>query len=582
MKHACSKTVVAFLVISLIVFYLSGPSFGADESTTPPLSADGKQETLPYTPLELDRHPLAGLDLDSPRETLRAFLTNMNWAHAASLEFGTRNSKVQAFVDRASHCLNLSKVAPTMVEAVRVESSFLLMEILNRIDLPSFDAIPDKKTMTTEGWTRWTIPHTEITISKVPEGPHQGEYLFSSKTVVQLENYYERSKHLPYKPDTWKKPYESYIYSPGTLIPHRWIEELPKWTKRPYLGQTLWQWIGLALSLLLAAIVVWLIYGWEYRRRSAADEAASPWRFGKLFFPASGMALAWIVEEFIDFQLNITGMPLMVTKVGLRLIFFIFAAVAILIFGNILVNGITSSRLQKKSIDNNLVRLSLRVLTLVMLFVLFWYAADYFGLSVTAVFASAGIVGLAIAMAARETLANFFGGISLLLDKPFTTGNYIILDSGERGEVVDIGLRSTRILTRDEILICIPNSVITNVKIVNESAPEHRFRIRIKIGVAYGSDIEEVEEILMKLAMENALAVRDPVPRVRFRAFGDSSLDFELLCWARKPQEKGRLIHSLNKEIYHAFNDAGIVIPFPQRDVHLFNSSGDESPSQPS
>ena len=583
MKHACLKTVVAFLVISLIVFYLSGPSFGADESTTPPLSADGKQKTLPYTPLELDRYPLAGVDLDSPRETLSAFLTNMNWAYVASLESGTRSHKTMAFVEKASKCLNLSKVAPTMVEAVRVESSFLLMEILNRIDLPPFDAIPDKKTMMTEGWTRWTIPHTEITISKVSEGPHQGEYLFSSKTVVQLENYYERSKHLPYKPDTWKKPYESYIYSPGTLIPHRWIEELPKWTKRPYFGQTLWQWIGLAISLFLATLMVWIIYRMEYHRRVRQEESASPWWFGKLLFPASGMALAYVVEQFIDEQLNITGMPLMITKVGLQLVFFIFAAVAILIFGNILVNGITASkRLQKRSIDNNLVRLSLRVLTLVMLFVLFWYAADYFGLSVTAVFASAGIVGLAIAMAARETLANFFGGISILLDKPFTTGNYIILDSGERGEVVDIGLRSTRILTRDEILICIPNSVITNVKVVNESAPEHRFRIRIKIGVAYGSDIEEVEEILMKLTMENDLAVRDPAPRVRFRAFGDSSLDFELLCWARKPQEKGRLIHSLNKEIYHAFNDAGIVIPFPQRDVHLFNDSENESRPQPS
>ncbi|MCF8130284.1 MAG: mechanosensitive ion channel family protein [Deltaproteobacteria bacterium] len=286
------------------------------------------------------------------------------------------------------------------------------------------------------------------------------------------------------------------------------------------------------------------------------------------------MALAWIAEAFIDQQLNITGTPLIVTNFSLRLLFFIFAAVAILIFSNILVNGITSNeRLQKRSIDNNLVRLSLRVLTLVMLFVLFWYAADYFGLSVTAVFASAGIMGLAIAMAARETLANFFGGISILLDKPFTTGNYIILDSGERGEVVDIGLRSTRILTRDEILICIPNSVITNVKIVNESAPEHRFRIRIKVGVAYGSDVEQVEKILMTLAHKNELAVRDPAPRVRFRAFGDSSLDFELLCWARRPEEKGRLIHSLNKEIYNALNEEGIVIPFPQRDIHIFNSS---------
>jgi len=574
MKHAHSKTATVFLLFFLMVFGSINDSGGAGEPRPNPSGPIEKPEATPYTPAEMDRHPLVGLNLESPRETLRAFLTNMNWAYAASLESGTRSRKASAFIKRASLCLNLSKIPPTMVEAVQIESTFLLMEILNRVELPPFNAIPDNEMMKAEGRSRWTIPNTEISIAKVSEGSQEGQYLFTPKTIDRLEGFFKRARHLPYKPDTWKNPYESYIYSPGTLIPHQWIEILPKWTKRPFLGQTLWQWIGLALSLMAAALVVWLIYRLEYRRRTRQEEVASPWRLGKLLFPASGMALAWIIEEFIDFQLNITGIPLLVTKIGLQLLFFIFAGVAVLIFGNILVNGITSSpRLQKRSIDNNLVRLSLRVLTLVMLFTLFWYAAKYFGLSVTAVFASAGIAGLAIAMAARETLANFFGGISLLLDKPFTTGNYIVLDSGERGEVVDIGLRSTRILTRDEILIVIPNSVITNVKIVNESAPAPRFRIRIKVGVAYGSNIEQVEELLTKLAHANALAANNPAPRVRFRAFGDSSLDFELLCWARRPQEKGRLIHSLNKEIYNALNEAGIEIPFPQRDVHLFKPS---------
>jgi MscS family membrane protein len=572
MHRVDSRIVKAFLLVFLLCLGPACLCSGAEKKDSVPSMAMGKPATLRPTPVEMERHPLAGLDLSSPRQTLWEFLTTMNWACSAANKYGTRSSKAMALVSRASHCLNLSKVPPTMVNAVRIESTFLLMEIFNRIELPPYGAIPGKEKMKAEGLSRWTIPHTEITIARVSEGPHEGEYLFTPKTVSRLENFYERSKHLPYKPDTWENPYESYIFAPGRLIPHGLIEGLPQWTKRPFFGQTLWQWIGLALSLLVAALIVLLIYRWEYRRKASEEEDMSSWRFGKLLFPASGMALAWIVEAFIDVELNITGTPLLITTVILRLVFFVFAGVAILIFGNILVDGITSSqRLQKRSIDNNLVRLSLRVLTLVMLFVLLWYAANYFGLSVTAVFASAGIAGLAIAMAARETLANFFGGISILLDKPFTTGDYIILDSGERGEVVDIGLRSTRMLTRDEILICIPNSVITNVKIVNESAPAPRFRIRIKIGVAYGSDIEQVENILMDLANRNELAANNPAPRVRFRAFGDSSLDFELLCWARRPEEKGRLIHSLNIEIYNALNDAGIEIPFPQRDVHLFN-----------
>jgi len=574
MTHGHTKITTVFLLFFLISFWNISYSIGSENAVSSPHGDARGPKTAPYNPAEMVRHPLAGLNTESPRETLRTFMATMNQAYVASLNTGTRSKKTMVFVERASRCLDLSKVSPTLKKSVSLESAYLLTDILNRIALPPFDDIPDKKAMNTRGLSRWTIPHSEIVIARVSEGSHEGQFLFTPKTVTQLENFYERIEHLPYKPYTWENPYTSYIFSPGPLIPHQWVERLPQWSKKPFLGQTLWQWIGLTLSLLLASLVVWLFYRWEYRRRASESKNASPWRFGKILFPASGMALAWGVEIFIDIQLNITGLPLLITKVSLQSLFLIFTGVAIIIFGNILVDGITSSpRLQKRSIDNNLVRLSLRVLTLVMLFVLLWYAAAYFGFSGTAVFASAGIAGLAIAMAARETLANFFGGISILLDRPFTTGNYIILDSGERGEVVDIGLRSTRILTRDEIQICIPNSVITNVKVVNESAPAPRFRIRIKVGVAYGTDVEQVEEILMKLAQENGLAANNPVPRVRFRAFGDSSLDFELLCWARRPEEKGRLIHSLNKEIYNALNEADISIPFPQRDVHLFKPS---------
>ena len=163
----------------------------------------------------------------------------------------------------------------------------------------------------------------------------------------------------------------------------------------------------------------------------------------------------------------------------------------------------------------------------------------------------------------------FFGGINILVDRPFRTGDYVILDSGERGQVVEVGLRSTRIITRDDVQIAIPNSVLTNAKIVNESVPKNRFRVRIKIGVAYGSDVNLVEEILLQTAKSNDSVVLLPEPRVRFRFFGDSALEFELLCWAYQPDIKGKLMHELNREIYKSFNSAGIIIPFPQRDVHV-------------
>lgn len=193
-------------------------------------------------------------------------------------------------------------------------------------------------------------------------------------------------------------------------------------------------------------------------------------------------------------------------------------------------------------------------------------------INITPLIASAGIAGAAVAFAAKDTMANFIGGISLFADKPFKIGDYIILDQGERGEVVEIGIRSTRIKTRDDILITIPNSIIANTKIINESAPVPKFRIRIPVSVAYGSDIDHVEKVLLDIASKNAGVVSDPESRVRFRTFGDSSLNFELLCWTKEPALRGRTLHELNSAIYKTFNEMGIKIPFPQRDVHLYKN----------
>lgn len=194
-------------------------------------------------------------------------------------------------------------------------------------------------------------------------------------------------------------------------------------------------------------------------------------------------------------------------------------------------------------------------------------------INLTPFLASAGLAGLIVGLAAKDSLGNFFGGISVFLDRPFKPGDYIVLNSGERGKVVDIGLRSTRILTRDDVLISIPNSVMVSTKIVNESAPDPRIRVRIKVSVAYTSDVDQVEELLLQVAHDNTLVLSEPEPRVRFRAFSDSSLDFELLCWTGYPKDKGRLIHELNSAVFKQFNQAGIIFPFPQRDVYVHNVS---------
>ncbi len=192
------------------------------------------------------------------------------------------------------------------------------------------------------------------------------------------------------------------------------------------------------------------------------------------------------------------------------------------------------------------------------------------GINMTAWLASAGIVGMAFGFAAKDTLANLFSGVFILADAPYKIGDYIELDSGERGRVTHIGIRSTRMLTRDDVEVTVPNGIMGNTKIVNESGgPYEKFRVRIDVSVAYGSDIDRVEAELLAAAHDVDLVVDEPAARVRFRAFGDSGLEYVLFYWVPKPEQRGESRHLVNRAIYQRFAAAGIHIPFPQRDVHI-------------
>ncbi len=184
--------------------------------------------------------------------------------------------------------------------------------------------------------------------------------------------------------------------------------------------------------------------------------------------------------------------------------------------------------------------------------------------------ASAGIVGIAVGFAAKDTLANLFAGFFIVADAPYKIGDYVNLDSGERGRVTAIGLRSTRLLTRDDVEITIPNGVIANAKIINESGgPSAKLRIRIIIGVAYGSDADLVKNLLNEIGNSHPEICSSPAPRVRLRAFGPSSLDFNLMGWIEHPQDRGRIAHELHMEIYKRFAAEGIEIPYTKQDVYI-------------
>ncbi|MDJ0794468.1 MAG: mechanosensitive ion channel family protein [Woeseiaceae bacterium] len=225
---------------------------------------------------------------------------------------------------------------------------------------------------------------------------------------------------------------------------------------------------------------------------------------------------------------------------------------------------------RSKLVQSGMLTLVHNVMKVVLVALAIYFVFIAWKIDVTAWLASAGIVGLALSFAAKDTLSNLFAGVSIIMDAPYKRGDYIILDSGERGVVTEIGLRSTRLLTRDDIEITVPNGIIGNSRITNEAGgPSEKHRIRVSVGVAYGSDVDNVIAVLERIAKEHAEILDHPAPRVRFRLFGESSLDFELLGWIARPVDRGRLRHELNCAIYKAFIDEGIEIPFPQRDLHV-------------
>jgi MscS family membrane protein len=211
---------------------------------------------------------------------------------------------------------------------------------------------------------------------------------------------------------------------------------------------------------------------------------------------------------------------------------------------------------------------------LVLLSVFIWLFMVLWDIDGTAWLASAGVVGIAVGFAAKDTLANLISGVSIIADAPYKIGDYIVLDTGERGVVTELGMRSTRLLTRDDVEISIPNAVMGNAKITNESGgPAVEHRIRIPVGVAYGTKPAKVVELLEQVATSNELTVKEPAPRARMRAFAESSINFELLAWIRMPEQRGLVQHEILMEIERRFAEEGIHIPFPQRDIHIKNGA---------
>ena len=204
-------------------------------------------------------------------------------------------------------------------------------------------------------------------------------------------------------------------------------------------------------------------------------------------------------------------------------------------------------------------------------------ALDVLGLNVMPFVAGAGVAGIAIGFAAKDTLSNLIAGVLLIIDRPFEVGDRIEVwsapnNSATWGDVLDIGLRATKIRTTDNIVIVIPNNEIMKRDIINYTAITKEIRVRIPIGIAYDTNVKKAKEIIARVGLELDWVMREPSPKVVVTSFGESSVDLQARVWINDPRRRMDTISHITDRVKEVFQEEGIEIPYPKRDIYIKKS----------
>lgn len=196
------------------------------------------------------------------------------------------------------------------------------------------------------------------------------------------------------------------------------------------------------------------------------------------------------------------------------------------------------------------------------------------GIDLTALNVLAGAVGIGLGFGLQNIVNNFISGIIILFERPIKVGDRIVVGEVE-GDVTHIGSRSTTVVSNDNISIIVPNSKFITENVVNWSHNDRKVRFKIPVTVSYGTDIDLLDQLLLKVASENPDVLKDPAPGMRLMEFGDNGLQVELRAWSTTLiRRKGVLISKLNIAIYKIFAEHGIEIPYPRRDVNILQGDG--------
>ena len=218
--------------------------------------------------------------------------------------------------------------------------------------------------------------------------------------------------------------------------------------------------------------------------------------------------------------------------------------------------------------DDRLVALADMSVTYIVWFIGIVIALSGLGYQITPFLTGMGIVGLAIALAAQNLLSNVFGGMTITLDQLYKVGERVEM-GGIYGDVYEIKPRYTKIKTLNNTIITMPNAKVINEQIINYSVPDTTVRVKIPVGVAYGTDPKKLDEILLEIADKTPLVLKEPKTLVRFIEYASSSQNFELIVWVKHYDDRHPVIDHVFREIYLRFKKEGIEIPFNQMDIHI-------------
>ncbi|MFH1481480.1 MAG: mechanosensitive ion channel family protein [Pseudomonadota bacterium] len=329
------------------------------------------------------------------------------------------------------------------------------------------------------------------------------------------------------------------------------------------------------LLIFLLAAIGWWILNYILRKLEQRYGNAPFFKENRRVLPLMKKAGHYMIIVLLGIGLiNLTHLPA-IEKVFYALMIMLLASFTNSLFKELLPYLEQKMVLKTKTVvDNVIIDLLKRFATVIIFVMAAILTLDMLGVNIMPFIAGAGVAGIAIGFAAKDTLSNLIAGILLIMDRPFEVGDRIEVwsapaNSATWGDVIDIGLRATKIRTTDNIVIIIPNNEIMKRDIINYTTMDKDIRVRIPIGIAYDADVKKAKEIIERVSLELDWVKEDPPPKVVVKSFGDSAVNMEARIWISRPRKRMDTISHITDRVKEVFQQEGIEIPYPKRDIYI-------------